>query len=294
MAIQGFLQYLKFEKRYSQHTIIAYETDINQFSDFLKNIYQKNDILMTSHLEVRSWVVSLMEAKVNARSIRRKLSALKTFFKFEMKQGTVLQNPLAKTISPKVAKRLPVFIQKKQVADLWNGVDFGTGLGGARDRIILELFYATGMRRAELIGLTDASVDFYNNSVRVTGKGNKERIIPINDRIKSRLKEYIRLRNQSFQISRFNALLVSDQGKELYPRQVYRIVHKALEKVATVEKKSPHVLRHTFATHMLNSGAEINAIKELLGHASLAATQVYTHNTIDKLKDQYKQAHPHA
>lgn len=294
MYIRSFLQYLQYQKRYSKHTIVAYENDLTQFSEFLRKTYNIENLLEARHIHVRSWLVSLMESETGARSINRKLSSLKTFFKFSMKNGAIDHDPLAKVIAPKIPRRLPVFIHKNQTELLWQHYDFGTGFTGVRDRVIFDLFYSTGMRRAELIQLTDASIDFYNHSVKVLGKGNKERIIPFNTKLKDVLKEYVSMRNKTFSTSRFPAFIVSDSGEIMNPRKVYSIVNKVLRQVATVDKKSPHVIRHTFATHLLNNGAEINAIKELLGHASLAATQVYTHNTIDKLKDIYKKAHPKA
>jgi integrase/recombinase XerC len=235
-----------------------------------------------------------MESGTGSRSINRKLSSLKAFFKFSMKNGLTDQHPFARVISPKIAKRLPVFINKNQMELLWQHYDFGNGFSGVRDRMIIEIFYTTGMRRAELINLNDQSIDFYSQSMRIVGKGNKERIVPFNQQLKMALKEYIAARNSAFEATLFPALIVSDSGEKMNPRKVYSIVNSILEKITTVDKKSPHILRHTFATHLLNNGAEINAIKELLGHSSLAATQVYTHNTIDKLKDIYKKAHPKA
>lgn len=294
MDLRSFLQYLQYEKRYSKLTVTAYENDLLQFSQFLKKTYELENLLATRHIYVRSWLASLMEGGTGARSINRKLSALKTFFKFHMKNGAIDHNPLAKIIAPKIPKRLPVFIQKNQAALLWQHVEFGEGFSGFRNQVIFELFYATGIRRAELIQLTDQSFDFYNLTIKVLGKGNKERIIPFNPQLKTVLKDYISLRNKTFHSEKFPVFIVSDAGEEMNPRKIYSIVHDLLQQVTTIDKKSPHVLRHTFATHLLNNGAEINAIKELLGHSSLAATQVYTHNTIDKLKDIYKKAHPKA
>jgi integrase/recombinase XerC len=294
MDIRSFFQYLQFEKRYSKLTITAYENDLLQFSRFLKETYDLDSLYATRHTYVRSWMVALMESGTATRSINRKLSSLKSFFKFSLKTGGIDHNPMLKVVSPKLSKPLPVFIQKSQIASLWQHYDFVEGFPGIRDRTIFELFYATGMRRAELLGLKDESIDLINNTIKVLGKGNKERLIPMNPVLKSSLQEYSEVRNKSFDTSSFAAFLVTDSGKPMNPRKVYSIVHKVLEQITTVEKKSPHVLRHTFATHLLNNGAEINAIKELLGHSSLAATQVYTHNTIDKLKDIYKKAHPKA
>lgn len=294
MELRSFIQYLQFERRYSKLTIAAYESDIQQFASFLKKTYDLEDLAVTRATYVRSWLVSLLESGNGSRSINRKLSSLKSFFRFGLKNGDISHNPLLKVIAPKVAKPLPVFIQKNQLDLLWNHFDFGEGFKGARNRIIFELLYATGMRRAELLQLADASIDLPGSRLRVLGKGNKERMIPINQDLRKSLQDYIGIRNENFKTIHFQTLIVSDSGKPLNPRSLYTIVRKILEQVTTIEKKSPHVLRHTFATHLLNNGAEINAIKELLGHSSLAATQVYTHNTIDKLKDIYKKAHPKA
>jgi integrase/recombinase XerC len=294
MDLTSFLQYLKFEKRYSPHTIIAYENDLLQFSSFLQSTYELENVLHATHSHVRSWLVSLMESGTTARSINRKLSTLKSFFKFNLKNGRVQQNPLAKVIAPKVGKRLPVFINKNQVDLLWQHYDFGDGFPAVRNRMIFELLYATGMRLSELIHLGDADIDHFNGTFKVLGKGNKERIIPFNPALKPALREYLQQRENAFPQKEYPAFIVSDGGEVMKPRKVYTIVNKVLNDVTTVQKKSPHVLRHTFATHLLNNGAEINAIKELLGHSSLAATQVYTHNTIDKLKEIYRKAHPKA
>ncbi|MBK9732307.1 MAG: tyrosine-type recombinase/integrase [Chitinophagaceae bacterium] len=294
MDLRSFLQYLQYEKRYSKLTIVAYENDLMQFSLFLKRNYELENILSAQHVFIRSWLVSLMESGTGPRSINRKLSALKTFFKFNLKNGAIDHNPMTKVIAPKIPKRLPVFINSKQTDLLWQHFDFGEDFPGLRNRIIFELFYATGMRRAELLQLTDQSVDFFNLTIKVLGKGNKERIIPFNPQLKEPVREYISIRNKTFNSAVFPSLIVSDSGLPMNPRKIYSIVHDVLRQVTTVDKKSPHVLRHTFATQLLNNGAEINAIKELLGHSSLAATQVYTHNTIDKLKDIYRKAHPKA
>ena len=294
MDFRSFLQYLEYEKRYSAHTIIAYKNDLLQFSGFLKKTYDFDEFLHVRHVHVRSWLVSLMEGGIGSRTINRKLSSLKTFFKFQLRKNAIEQDPMGKVIAPKMIKRLPVFINKNQMELLWSQYDFGNEFSGARNRLIFELLYGTGMRASELVNLTERNVDLYNQSLKVLGKGNKERIIPISKELKQLIVVYIDLRNKTFPAVSFSSLIVTDAGKKMYSRFVYSIVNVILKQVTTVEKKSPHVLRHTFATHMLNNGAEINAIKELLGHSSLAATQVYTHNTIEKLKDVYKKAHPKA
>lgn len=291
--IQSFLSYIEYERRYSRHTLESYGNDLEQFSLYLKSEYQKEEIELAGHLEIRSWIVQMMEQKISPRSINRKLSTLKSFFKFLMRKGVVKKSPLSKVLAPKTSKRLPVFVEKAGIEKLLTDIEFPEGFEGARDKMILDLFYNTGMRRSELNHLKETDIDSYNAQIKVLGKGNKERIIPIQPQLRNALQEYILLKNQSTaQASVY--LFVNPQGKLLNPSNIYQIVKKYLNLITTIDKKSPHVLRHTFATHLMNNGADINAVKELLGHASLAATQVYTHNTIDKLKNIYKQAHPKA
>ena len=291
--IQSFLSYIEYERRYSKHTLESYGNDLEQFYLYLKSEYQKEEIELVSHLEIRSWIVQMMEHKISPRSINRKLSTLKSFFKFLMRKGVVKKSPLSKVLAPKTSKRLPVFVEKAGIEKLLTDIEFPEGFEGARDKMILDLFYNTGMRRSELNNLKETDIDSYNAQIKVLGKGNKERIIPIQPQLRTALQEYIALKNQSIaQASIY--LFVNPAGKLLNPSNIYQIVKKYLNLITTIDKKSPHVLRHTFATHLMNNGADINAVKELLGHASLAATQVYTHNTIDKLKNIYKQAHPKA
>jgi integrase/recombinase XerC len=292
MDLRSYLRYLKSEKRYSAHTIKAYQTDLTQFSNFLSESFELNDPLEAHHSHLRSWMVSLMEDESGSRTINRKLSALKSYYKFELKKGSIKSSPTAKLISPKISKRLPVFINERQMDQVLKSSEATNDFSNSRNRLIFELFYETGIRSSELVNLLDTSFDFSSRSMKVLGKGNKERIIPISPMLIKMIKEYKQQRNKIF--AGTSSFLVTDSGKKIYQRLVYRIVNSLLKEFSTVEKKSPHVLRHTFATHMLNNGAEINAIKELLGHASLAATQVYTHNTIEKLKNVYKKAHPKA
>ena len=291
--IQSFLSYIEYERRYSKHTIESYRNDLEQFGLYLKSEYQKDDMELASHLEIRSWIVQMMEKEITPRSINRKLSTLKSFFKFLMRKGVVKKSPLAKVLAPKTSKRLPMFVEKSGIERLLTDTEFPEGFEGARDKMILDLFYGTGMRRSELNNLKESDIDSYNAQIKVLGKGNKERIIPIQPQLRTALKEYVDLKNQSI-ASPSIYLFVNREGKLLNPSNIYQIVKKYLNLITTIDKKSPHVLRHTFATHLMNNGADINAVKELLGHASLAATQVYTHNTIDKLKNIYKQAHPKA
>ncbi|MBK7571356.1 MAG: tyrosine-type recombinase/integrase [Bacteroidetes bacterium] len=292
MVVQSFLQYIRFEKRFSANTVLAYENDLKQFFEFQKKLYEVEAPGDINQSMVRSWMVSMMEKGVGARSVNRKITSLKTFYKFLLRRGDVKTNPLLKVISPKVSKRLPVFVDEAKMKLLFTEVNFGDGFDAIRDRLILELLYATGMRRAELIGLTDERIDLYQCQVKVLGKRNKERIIPFTSKLKDLIEEYLIARKE---IAPFPAsFFVSSKGVSMYPKMVYRIVTERLSAVTTLDKKSPHILRHTFATHMLNHGADINSVKELLGHANLSATQVYTHNTIEKLKEVYKQAHPRA
>ncbi len=292
MVVQSFLQYIRFEKRFSANTVLAYENDLKQFFEFQKKLYEVEAPGDVNQSMVRSWMVSMMENGVGARSVNRKITSLKTFYKFLLRRGDVKTNPLLKVISPKVSKRLPVFVDEAKMKLLFTEVNFGDGFDAIRDRLILELLYATGMRRAELIGLTDERIDLYQCQVKVLGKRNKERIIPFTSKLKDLIEEYLIARKE---IAPFpTSFFVSSKGISMYPKMVYRIVTERLSAVTTLDKKSPHILRHTFATHMLNHGADINSVKELLGHANLSATQVYTHNTIEKLKEVYKQAHPRA
>jgi integrase/recombinase XerC len=292
MNIQSFLQYIRFEKRFSSHTVRAYQSDLEQFSKYLLETYEVKESSAVIHPMIRSWIVQLMESGVTARSINRKITTLKTFFKFQLRKEEVIINPMLKVQSPKTSKRLPVFIDQSKMELLFHEKNFGEEFEGIRDRLVLELLYSTGMRLSELVGLTDSSVDVYKSQLKVLGKRNKERVIPFTTKLNSAIKEYIKVRNKSFPAT--TSFFVTDSGKPMYPKFVYRIVTRRLGDVTTLDKKSPHVLRHTFATHMLNNGADINSVKELLGHANLSATQVYTHNTIEKLKKVYKQAHPRA
>jgi integrase/recombinase XerC len=286
----SFLQYLQYEKRFSNHTLVAYTNDLRQFLEFLLSSYELKSTEEISHMIVRSWVVSLMEQKVTPRSVNRKISALKTFYKYLLRQNIVTENPMLKIQSPKTSKRLPVFVEKQNMDLLLDNIDFGEDLGGHRNKLIIELFYATGMRLSELINLKQSNVDFFSCQLKVLGKRNKERIIPFNDQICESIKKYISLKGNL----EHDYLFLSTRGKKINEKFAYRIVNNYLSQVTTLDKKSPHVLRHTFATHMLNNGADLNAIKELLGHANLSATQVYTHNTVEKLKNIHKQAHPKA
>ena len=289
---ERFLAYIQYEKRYSPNTVIAYQTDLDQFYDYLLLQYNITDIAGVSHPVIRSWLVHLMEHQVGPRSVNRKLTTLKSFYKFLLREGVLEENPMRKVTSLKISQRLPVFVEKDKMESLFDHIEFEEGFPGLRNKLILEMFYATGMRLSELVNLKETDIDFHHDTLKVLGKRNKERLIPFSKQFESQLKAYLVEKQNSFGDN--NDLFLTDGGCRIYPKLVYRIVTRYLGTVTTMEKKSPHVLRHTFATHLLNNGAELNAVKELLGHASLSATQVYTHNTIDKLKRIYKQAHPKA
>lgn len=289
--LHSFLNYLQFEKRYSSNTIRAYNDDLAQFFDFLYVSYGKLPLTEVSSGMVRTWLASLKEEKISSKSITRKISALKSFFKYCAKMGTIEQTPMSTIISPKINKRLPVFVEEKDINTLLNTVEFPDTWKGRTDQLAIHIFYNTGIRLSELLNLKENQIS--QSVIKVTGKGNKERIIPINKTLFSLINKYLESKNELIAADR-NFLLVNVNGRKLYPKYVYLIVKKYLGVVTTISKKSPHILRHSFATHLSNNGADLNSIKELLGHSSLAATQIYTHNTIERLKDAYKKAHPKA
>jgi integrase/recombinase XerC len=291
---ESFLQYLLVEKRYSSHTIVSYKNDLEQFSVFLAVLgHSASYSDVTSH-EVRAWIVSMMENGLSAVTVHRKISCLRIFFRYLRKEGYVSHNPMDRIVLPKRTKKLPVFVAEESLSRLLDQFEFGEDFKGIRNRTIIEMLYLTGMRRGELIGLRNRDIDLESSVLKVTGKRNKQRIIPVLDSFKSRLTEYTAIRDKNFQSGGDDWFFLTDSGKKLYDKYVYNTVTGYLTMVTTIEKKSPHVLRHTFATHMLNHGADLNSIKELLGHANLSATQIYTHNTFEKLKEVYKQAHPRA
>lgn len=291
-TIQPFIEYLKFEKRYSFHTLTAYQADLYEFMEFIKLQYGNTDLTSVDHGVVRSWLARLKEQGLAAKSLNRKISTLKSFFKYLLKNGVIDISPMAKVISPKIGKRLPVFVKEEETQLLLNSLNCSTeNWRSLNARMIITILYATGLRLSELINLKENQVDFARLQIKVLGKGNKERIIPLSDGLINGIREYQQLKRKEFETYE-DVLLVSEKGKKLYPKYAYLIVNQYLGKSSTLDKKSPHVLRHSFATHLMNNGADLNAVKELLGHSSLAATQVYTHNTIEKLKDIHKKAHP--
>ncbi|MGB4845853.1 MAG: tyrosine-type recombinase/integrase [Ferruginibacter sp.] len=293
-TIQHFLDYLKFQKRYSKHTVISYQNDLKSFFTFLAIQFGETPLAEIKSAFIRSWLAELKQEGMESKSINRKISTLKTFFKYQLRQQTIKVSPMTTIITPKISKRLPQFVDKKDINTLLQYVEFPDTWDGKTHRLIIALFYNTGMRQAELTGLKEIHISKNNSSVKVLGKGNKERIIPVSDQLMNTLQEYMLAKKKNFENADATFLLVTASGKKLYYRYVYNAVNKYLQLVTTIDKKSPHVLRHTFATHLMDSGADLNAVKELLGHSSLAATQIYTHNTIEKLKDIHKKAHPKA
>lgn len=286
----NFIEYLKFEKRYSQHTIISYQNDLQQFFDFTLTEYSTINPQEITATIIRSWLASLKQQNITAKSINRKSSTLKSFFKYLLKLSIVKVSPLTTVGNPKISKRLPSFIEEKHLETLFKHVEFADTWEEQTKRLVLVLFYNTGIRLSELINLKEIQVDAAYQQIKVLGKGGKERLVPINYELLNELKNYI----ANKPVANIEYVFITPKGKQLQPRYVYGFVKYYLGLVSTVQRKSPHVLRHSFATHLMNNGAELNAVKELLGHSSLASTQVYTHNTIEKLKDVFKKAHPKA
>ena len=293
-AVKSFLEYLLYELNRSENTIIAYRTDLEEFERYLKKNNAEADFAKVDANKVRSWVVSLMEeGKCSAASVNRKLSSLRSFYRFLLRKGLVKVDPMLKVVGPKKKKPLPSFVREEDMNRLLDDVPFDGGFEGQRDRMILEMFYATGMRLSELIGLDDVDVDTSARLIKVKGKRNKQTLIPFGDELREDLLMYIKVRNETFSVGT-EAFFVLKDGRRMYPMLVYRLVRRNLSKVVALKKRSPHVLRHSFATAMLNGNAELRAVKELLGHENLATTEIYTHATFEELKKVYEQAHPRA
>ncbi|MBQ8009801.1 MAG: tyrosine recombinase XerC [Bacteroidaceae bacterium] len=289
--IDAFLEYLKYERNYSKETTTSYSVDLLQFEEFAKEC--ELELKEVNPNTVREWIVQMMDKGYNASSINRKLSALRSFYKYLLKQGEITADPMTKISGPKKKKPLPVFVKEKEMDRLLDDEDFGEGFKGCRDKLIIQLFYETGMRLAELVGLNDADVDFGAKVIKVTGKRNKQRLIPFGTELADAMQNYLSVRAQAIE-TLSDAFITNESGGRIERGKVQQIVRQNLSKVTTVKKRSPHVLRHTFATTMLNHQAELGAIKEILGHESLATTEVYTHTTFEELKKAYNQAHPRA
>jgi integrase/recombinase XerC len=289
---EGFKEYLSYEKRYSAHTIRAYTDDLIQFSDFLQIDFETQDLHAIKASMVRTWLAKMKDNQVTAKTINRKISTLKTYYKYLQRKEVVTVSPLIHISAPKITKRLPQYVEQGDIRTLFQHVAFADGYTGALQRIIMALLYYTGMRNAELQNLQTSQVDLYSKSLKVLGKGNKERIIPMVAELQEEIDTFLPFRQNITTTETF--FLVNEKGDKLYPKFIYNVVKQYLTLVTTISKRSPHILRHSFATHLTNNGAELNAVKELLGHASLAATQIYTHNSIEKLKTIHKKAHPKA
>lgn len=293
MLIKAFLDYLRLERNYSERTIVSYGTDLREFEEYLEETEAELDFTKVHADHVRNWISGLMDKGRTATSVNRKLSSLRSFYRFLLKKELVVVNPMLKIVGPKKEKPLPSFVREKDMDRLLDELSFGEGFEGCRDRVILEVFYATGVRLSELIGLNEADVDFSARLIKVTGKRNKQRLIPFGSELMEELLIYNKVRTETFP-GGTEAFFVRKNGERMYPVQVYRLVKRNLSKVVTLKRRSPHVLRHTFATAMLNGNAELRAVQELLGHESLATTEIYTHATFEELKKVYEQAHPRA
>ncbi len=292
MSVASFIHYITYERRYSGNTVKAYDNDLHAFTTFLESTYNLSDPVQSNHEMIRSWIVKLMDEGISPRSVNRKISSLKSYFKYLLKEGVIERSPVQQIVTVRASKQLPSYISQEDIIDFLNQpVDTGD-FKSLRDKIIIEILYSTGIRRSELISLKNSSIDNQRSLLKVTGKGNKERIIPLSKKLLDHIQEYTDSKQKTIKANS-PYLIVTDKGKKVYPKFILRKVKSGLSGLKNI-KKSPHILRHTFATHMLNNGADLNVIKELLGHADLTATQVYTHNTIKQLKSIYKKAHPRA
>jgi len=288
---ESFLNYIRYEKRSSAHTLVAYKNDLGQFVLYCTEMVGDFNVKEVNSKFVRNWVVALMESGLTPRSVNRKLSTLKSFFKYLLKEEVVTENPVIHIPLPKIRKKLPNFVEEENLNHLLDDGFFESNFEGSRDKLIISLLYGTGIRLSELLNLNERDINQEEYLIKVLGKRNKERIIPYPRNLNRIINEYLSFRNEKFGQNHVNMLL-TDKGEKPYAKLIYRAVKKNLDKVTTLEKKSPHVLRHTYATHLLNRGADLNAVKELLGHANLAATQIYTHTTFEKLQNVYKHTHP--
>ncbi|MCC5928543.1 MAG: tyrosine-type recombinase/integrase [Cyclobacteriaceae bacterium] len=291
---ETFYKYLRFEKRFSPHTLTSYQTDLEQFYSFLSGNHPDINEQEIGHSIIRQWIVSLVDTGLKTRSVNRKITTLKSFFNFLTKRGFIGKNPSLQIHVLKTSKTIPDFIRPEETHKMLEPELFDSGFEGMRDHLIFELLYGTGIRLSELIGLKTSDVDFNKGHIRVLGKRNKERLVPVTDYLSSLIKSYLDKKFTQFGSNASDALIVNNSGRKAYPMMIYRIVHKHLQNYTHADKKSPHVLRHTYATHLLDRGADLSSVKELLGHQSLAATQVYTHNSLDKLKKVFDRAHPKA
>ena len=293
MLKESFLKYLRYERNYSEKTVLSYGTDLRKFEEYFKGLDEGIDFLTVDPDLVRGWVMAMMDAGYTATSVNRKLSSLRSFYRFLLRKGLVKADPMLKVAGPKKKKPLPVFVKEADMDRLLDAADFGEGFTGIRDRMIVEMFYSTGIRLSELVGLTDADVDFSSGLIKVTGKRNKQRLIPFGEELRGDMEAYLLARDENRE-GVCDAFFVRKGGKAMLPETVRLIVKRNLSKVVTLKKKSPHVLRHSFATSMLNRHADLEAVKELLGHESLTTTEIYTHTTFEELKKVYEQAHPRA
>jgi integrase/recombinase XerC len=294
IPLEEFINYLRIEKRYSTHTVRAYSDDVAQFISFLVFEKKLQDPFNARQNDIRSWIISMVNSGNSPRTLRRKTASLKAFYDYFLRKSMINANPAEGIALPKLKKNLPGFINESSIDNLLDYNMFPPGFTGIRDRFVLELFYATGMRLSELVNLKISDLDLINGEIRIIGKRNKERIVPLTHNIIKLCNGYFNAYALNFAEAKTDNLIVTEKGQPVYSRMIQRMVRKYMSRSTTLEKKSPHTLRHTFATHMLNNGADLNAVKELLGHANLAATEIYTHNTYEKLKTIYKQAHPRA